>query len=196
MSATQRLVVVGQGYVGLPLAMRAVAAGYDVTGLEASIDRVKRLAAGESFVEDVSSAELQAALDSGRYRVTDSPAACDGFDVAVDHRADSAARGRARPVATSSRPPRRWPRSSGRASLVVLESTTYPGTTESLFVPLLEAGSGLRAGADFAVGYSPERIDPGNPTWNLQTTPKIVSGVDAASTERTDAFYRTVVDRR
>ena len=63
--------------------------------------------------------------------------------------------------------------------LVVLESTTYPGTTEQLFVPILEAGSGLIAGLDFGVGYSPERIDPGNRTWDLETTPKLVSGIDA-----------------
>ena len=78
---------------------------------------------------------------------------------------------------------------------VVLESTTYPGTTEEVFVPILEAGSGLRAGADFHVGYSPERIDPSNPTWGLQNTPKIVSGIDEASSAAVTAFYDTVVDR-
>ena len=78
---------------------------------------------------------------------------------------------------------------------MVLESTTYPGTTEEVFVPILEAGSGLRAGADFHVGYSPERIDPSNPTWGLQNTPKIVSGIDEASAAAVAAFYDTVVDR-
>src|SRR6185436_9535132 len=78
-------------------------------------------------------------------------------------------------------------------ALVVLESTTYPGTTEELVVPILERGSGLRAGTDFSVGYSPERIDPGNREFDLETTPKVVSGIDAASLDRTDAFYRTLV---
>jgi UDP-N-acetyl-D-glucosamine dehydrogenase len=189
-----RLVVAGQGYVGLPLAMRAVTAGHDVTGLEVSTDRIKRLSAGESFVEDIPSSQIQAALDSGRYRVTDKPDECAGFDVAVitvptplDEGApdlsyiESAARMLAPHVSAG--------------SLVVLESTTYPGTTESLLVPILSEGSGLTAGRDFSVGYSPERIDPGNKQWTLQTTPKVVSGIDEKSLARVDDFYRTIVDR-
>ena len=78
---------------------------------------------------------------------------------------------------------------------MVLESTTYPGTTEEVFLPILEAGSGLRAGADFHVGYSPERIDPSNPTWGLRNTPKIVSGIDEASSAAVAGFYGGVVDR-
>jgi UDP-N-acetyl-D-glucosamine dehydrogenase len=77
----------------------------------------------------------------------------------------------------------------------VLESTTYPGTTEELLGPLLESSSGLRAGTDFQLGYSPERIDPGNRTWTLVNTPKVVSGVDQSSLERVQAFYGTLVDR-
>ena len=77
---------------------------------------------------------------------------------------------------------------------MILESTTYPGTTEEVFVPRLEDGSGLRAGADFDVGYSPERIDPSNETWNFRNTPKIVSGVDDASLDAVDGFYAALVD--
>jgi UDP-N-acetyl-D-glucosamine dehydrogenase len=189
-----RLVVAGQGYVGLPLAMRAVTVGHDVTGLEVSADRIKRLAAGESFVEDISSAQLRQALDSGRYRVTDRPDECAGFDVAVitvptplDEGVpdltfiESAARMLAPYISVG--------------SLVVLESTTYPGTTEAMLVPLLNAGSGLKAGQDFWVGYSPERIDPGNADWTLQTTPKVISGINAKSLARVEAFYGTIVDR-
>ncbi len=188
----QRVVVVGQGYVGLPLAMRAVAVGHDVTGLEVSIDRVKRLSAGESFVEDVSAETLQAALESGRYRVTDGAATLEGFDVAVVTVPTPLSEGvpdlshiesAAKTLAPFVR----------AGCLVVLESTTYPGTTESIFAPLLEAGSGLRAGKDFGVGYSPERIDPGNREWTFETTPKVVSGIDAPSLARTDSFYRSLV---
>ncbi len=190
--APLRVVVVGQGYVGLPLAMRAVAVGHDVIGLEISIDRVKRLSAGESFVEDVAATTLAAALESGRYRVTDSAAELDGFEVAVvtvptplrDGAPDlSYIESAAANLAPFVRP----------GCLVVLESTTYPGTTESIFTPLLEAGSGLRAGQDFAVGYSPERIDPGNREWTFETTPKVVSGIDAGSLARTEEFYRSLV---
>src|SRR6202008_813006 len=82
-----------------------------------------------------------------------------------------------------------------RGGCVILESTTYPGTTEDLMVPLLEAGSWLRAGADFQVGFSPERIDPGNQRWTIVSTPKIVSGIDAESSRRIAEFYSNIVDR-
>jgi UDP-N-acetyl-D-glucosamine dehydrogenase len=187
-----RVAVLGQGYVGLPLAMKAVAAGHDVVGIDASTERVKRLAAGDSFVEDVPRAALEAALRDGRYTVTDDALACEGFDVAVvtvptplhEGAPDlSYIESAARMLAPHVRP----------GCLVVLESTTYPGTTEQLFVPILEAGSQLIAGVDFAVGYSPERIDPGNRTWDLETTPKLVSGIDPESLDRTDAFYSSFV---
>jgi len=187
-----RVAVLGQGYVGLPLAMKAVAAGHDVVGVDASTERVKRLAAGDSFVEDVPRVALEAALRAGRYTVTDDALACEGFDVAVvtvptplhEGAPDlSYIESAARMLAPHVRP----------GCLVVLESTTYPGTTEQLFVPILEAGSQLIAGLDFAVGYSPERIDPGNRTWDLETTPKLVSGIDAESLDRTDAFYSSFV---
>ncbi len=189
-----RLVVAGQGYVGLPLAMAAVAAGYDVVGYDVSVERVKRLADGDSFVEDVSVEVLAAALASGRYRVTDDRLACEDFDIAVitvptplhDGQPDlSYIESAALDLAPHLR----------RGAIVILESTTYPGTTDELLVPLLEAGSGLTAGVDFAVGYSPERIDPGNRTWTLATTPKVVSGIDAHSLDLIDAFYSSVIDR-
>ena len=190
----RRLVVVGQGYVGLPLAMRAVERGWDVLGLDVSVDRVKRLSAAESFVEDVPSSTLEHALATGRYHVTDSPSAAEGFDVAVITVPTPLSEGvpdlsciesAARDLAPFVTP----------GCTVVLESTTYPGTTEQLLCPALEAGSGLRPGTDFHVGYSPERIDPGNRTWTLRTTPKVVSGVDEASLAAVTAFYDDLVDR-
>jgi UDP-N-acetyl-D-glucosamine dehydrogenase len=189
-----KVAVIGQGYVGLPLSMKAVAAGHDVVGIDNATARVKRLADGDSFVEDVPRVVLEAALRTGRYAVTDDALACEGFDVAVvtvptplhEGAPDlSFIESAAQMLAPHVRP----------GSLVVLESTTYPGTTEQLFAPILEGGSGLIAGTDFSVGYSPERIDPGNQTWDLETTPKLVSGVDAGSLDRTDAFYSTFVKR-
>ena len=186
------VVVAGQGYVGLPLAMRAVAAGHHVVGFDVSVERVKRLAAGESFVEDVPSQTVQEALASGRYRVTDTPSGARGSTSRSSAcRPRSTRAGRTSPTSSPRRSRSR--RSWCAGSLVVLESTSYPGTTESLLVPCLESGSGLRAGIDFHVGYSPERIDPGNAVWTLETTPKLVSGIDARSLERTEAFYRTLV---
>jgi len=96
-------------------------------------------------------------------------------------------------TATSSGVRLRKPRTLGSPS-VILESTTYPGTTEELVGPLLEEGSGLRAGGDFHLGYSPERIDPGNPTWTLENTPKVVSGIDAESCAKVREFYDRLVE--
>ncbi len=188
----RRLTVVGQGYVGLPLAMLAVEAGYDVTGIDLDGARVGQLRRGESFVDDVDNGQLRAALNSGRYRPSASYAGAAGFEVAVitvptplrDRSPDlsfvlGAARALAPHVSTG--------------SLVVLESTTYPGTTDDILRPILEQGSGLRAGADFALGYSPERVDPGNTTWTLAVTPKVVAGFDDASLDAVREFYGKLV---
>ena len=189
-----KVVVVGQGYVGLPLAMRAVEVGHTVVGLDVDETKIKRLAAGESHVEDIASEQLQAALATSRYIASNEAKACAGFDVAVitvptplrDGNPDlSFIEQAARALARYLRP---------RAT-VVLESTTYPGTTEELVGPILEEGSGLAAGGDFHLGYSPERIDPGNPFWNFVNTPKVVSGIDDASLDKVKAFYDELVDQ-
>ncbi len=189
----RRVVVVGQGYVGLALAVRAVDVGFDVVGLDQDEARVKRLAAGDSYVEDVSDAALRAALATGRYEPTDDPERCAGFDVAVIDVPTPLADGNpnlshveeaARMLARHLRP----------GATVILESTTYPGTTEELVAPILEEGSGLIAGQDFHLGYSPERIDPGNPTWNLVTIPKVVSGIDPASLRAVQGFFDAIVN--
>jgi UDP-N-acetyl-D-glucosamine dehydrogenase len=190
---SRKLVVIGQGYVGLPLAMRAVEVGYDVIGLEADKSRVDHLATGSSYVEDVPSEVLQAALDCGRYTPTLDYGDAEAFDVAVITVPTPLHEGN---------PDLSYIEEAGRAlapflrrgATVVLESTTYPGTTEELLGPLLEAGSGLTVGRDFHLGYSPERIDPGNPTHNLVNTPKVVSGVDAQSLDAVQAFYDDIVD--
>jgi len=194
MQVGAKVVVVGQGYVGLPLAMRAVEVGFDVTGYEVDPARVKRLLSGDSYIEDVADEHLSAALATGRYTASDDVGSLSGFDVAVitvptplreglpdlTHIEDAA-----RVLAGALSP----------GATVVLESTTYPGTTEELLVPILEEGSGLAAGTDFLVGYSPERIDPGNTQWTFVTTPKVVSGIDARSRAEVAAFYDALVDR-
>lgn len=188
-----RVVVAGQGYVGLPLAMRAAEVGHRVVGFDVDARRVERLAAGDSYVEDVPASRLRAVLADGSYRPSEEEASLAGFDVAVitvptplrDGVPDlSYIESSARTLAVHLRP----------GATVVLESTTYPGTTEELVAPLLEAGSGLTAGRDFHLGYSPERIDPGNRTWTLTRTPKIVSGMDAASLAAVKAFYDRIVE--
>jgi UDP-N-acetyl-D-glucosamine dehydrogenase len=188
-----RLIVVGQGYAGLPVAIRAVEAGFDVVGFDIDVVKIKRLAAGESHVEDVSSDEVARALATGRYEPTDDPTRARGFDVAVidvptpltdgvpnlSHVTDSATM-----LAASLRV----------GATVILESTTYPGTTEDLVAGILENGSGLVAGHDFHLGYSPERIDPGNATWHFVNTPKVVSGIDKESLTAVQRFFDRLVD--
>jgi UDP-N-acetyl-D-glucosamine dehydrogenase len=189
-----RVVVVGQGYVGLPLAMRAVEVGHTVVGYDVDAERVKRLQAGESYVEDVPDEALAAAVATGRYRAGGDARHCAGFDVAVVTVPTPLREGvpdlshieeAARVLGRFVRP----------GSTVVLESTTYPGTTEDLLASILEEGSGLAAGTDFHLGYSPERIDPGNPVWRFHNTPKVVAGVDPASLAAVQGFYDSLVER-
>jgi nucleotide sugar dehydrogenase len=192
-SSTERVTVVGQGYVGLPVAIRAVLAGYDVIGFEVDDRKVEALNAGSSHVEDISSEQMAAAIATGRYRASSDPTDLAGFDVAVISVPTPMGEGvpdlsfiesAAAMVAPHVRP----------GATVILESTTYPGTTEELVAPILEAGSGLAAGDDFHLGYSPERIDPGNATWRLENTPKVVSGVDAASLASVQRFFDNIIE--
>jgi UDP-N-acetyl-D-glucosamine dehydrogenase len=187
------ITVLGQGYVGLPLAMRAAEAGHRVTGFEPDISRSARLAAGDSYIEDIPSGRLRAAVASGNYRATHEPDGLKGFDIAVitvptplTNRAPdlSCVKEAAAALAPHVEP----------GTTVVLESTTYPGTTRDILVPLLEAGSGLVAGRDFHVGFSPERIDPGNAVWRFENTPKVVSGLTPGCLARVREFYDSLVE--
>lgn len=186
------VVVVGQGYVGLPVAMRAVEVGHVVIGFDTDEERISRLMGGDSYVEDVAPERLRAALDSGTYTPTSERERCHGFDVAVISVPTPLKEGI---------PDLTFIESAGHmlaanlveGSTVILESTTYPGTTVELLVPILEGDSGLVAGESFYVGYSPERIDPGNRTWDFVSTPKVVSGIDQRSLERVKNFYDSLV---
>lgn len=187
-----KIAVLGQGYVGLLLAMRANEAGFPVVGLDTDSRRVTLLAEGSSYVEDVPGDVLRAALTRG-YRPTDDPKELAGFDVAVitvptplheglpDLRYIERA---CESVGLALRP----------GALVVLESTTYPGTTDELVAPTLgRASGGLTPGEDFFLAYSPERIDPGNPSFNLSNTPKVIGGMNAASLQAVEVFYGAFV---
>ncbi|MFI1727398.1 nucleotide sugar dehydrogenase [Streptomyces sp. NPDC020489] len=180
-----QIVVAGQGYVGLPLAVRAAEVGHRVVGYDVDTDRVQQLAAGQSYVRDVDSSRLRAVLESGAYCATGDASALAGFDIAVitvptplrDGVPDlTCIESCARTLGEHLRP----------GATVVLESTTYPGTTEELLVPILEEVSGLKGGVDFLAGFSPERI--GNKRWSFET-PKIVSGIDATSLGAIKSFY-------
>jgi UDP-N-acetyl-D-glucosamine dehydrogenase len=188
-----RVVIAGQGYVGLPLAVRAAEVGHQVVGYDVDTVRIGRLAHGESYVEDIPAARLQTVIADGSYRPSTDPSDCAGYDVAIitvptplrDGVPDlTYVEASTALLAKHLRP----------GAVVVLESTTYPGTTEEVVRPILEKESGLTAGTDFWLGFSPERIDPGNPNWNVINTPKIVSGVDETSLKRVKEFYDTIVE--
>ena len=187
-----KVVVVGQGYVGLPLALRAAEVGFDVLGFDLDLGRVKHLAAGESYVEDVPDDRLVSALKSGRYQPTDDPDRTPGFEVAVID-VPTPLRDGTPNLSCVEDATKMLAQGLEPGATVVLESTSYPGTTEELVVPLLEEGSGLTPGSDFHVGYSPERIDPGNPSWGLENTPKVVSGIDESSLRAVRRFYDRLV---
>ena len=192
--AGRKVLVVGQGYVGLPLAVRAAQVGHDVVGYDVDDSRIKRLAIGESYVEDIPSTVLAEVLTSGRFQPASDGQACADFDVAVVT-VPTPLREGAPDLSYIESAAALLSTHLQAGATVVLESTTYPGTTEELMGPILESGSGLTVGTDFHLGYSPERIDPGNPTWGLVNTPKVVSGVDAASLAAIKGFYDTIVDR-
>ena len=187
------LTVVGLGYVGLPLAQEACRSGFDVVGLDVSEAIVEGLNSGISHIDDLSADDVATMLAAGFRATTDAgcvsssqvvvicvptPLSDDGTpDLAAVVSATTAVGARMTP-----------------GTLVVLESTTYPGTTDTTVGPLLEELSGLTAGVDFALAYSPERIDPGNPIYGLRNTPKVVGGLTAECTERAVSFYGELVD--
>lgn len=189
--SNRKLVVIGQGYVGLPLSMAACDAGFSVVGIDLDSRKVDLLNSAVSYIEDVSSQDLKVQVENGRYSASSDYSAAIGFGFAVIT------------VPTplkSGNPDLSFIEQAAQAlasyvtpgATVILESTTYPGTTEELLVPALESASNLVAGKDFSVGYSPERIDPGNSTWNLLNTPKVTSGINLGSLDDVNLFYRAL----
>ena len=192
MNATNSLVVIGLGYVGLPLAYEAVKSGFWVIGLDTSTRIVDALNAGTSHVDDISDAQVKEMLAAGFQATTDPD---------MITRAQTIVICVPTPLSSSGGPDLAHVEQAGQAiashlqrgQLVVLESTTYPGTTEEVLVPILEK-SGLKAGTDFFCAFSPERIDPGNAYFRVRNTPKIVGGMDAESSTRVQHFYEQFVD--
>ncbi|SLM95247.1 nucleotide sugar dehydrogenase [Brevibacterium yomogidense] len=189
---TVDVAVMGLGYVGMPLVHAAVHAGLSVIGFDVSDTVVDGLTAGSSHIDDLSDDDIAGIRERG-FRATS--------DEAILEEADSIVICVPTPLDDDSRPnvgavesaTRTIARNLTPGTLVVLESTTYPGTTEELVRPILEE-SGLRAGEDFHLAFSPERIDPGNPTYGLVNTPKIVGGLTPQCTERARAFYGRFIE--
>ena len=185
--------VVGIGYVGLPLALEFAAVGFRVIGYDVSERVVKQLMTGESHIQDVSSEALASLVKSGHFEATTDESRLremDAISIAVPT-----------PLAKTRDPDMTYiiaaadaiARNAHPGLLIVLESTTYPGTTRELMQPKLEA-AGLTVGEDVFLAFSPERVDPGNPVWNTRNTPKVVGGISPACTEVATALYASCLE--
>src|SRR3954462_4557278 len=186
-----RIGIVGLGYAGLPLAFGFAEAGFEVTGIDLNAERVAAVREKRSYLVDVPEeryaaveGRLSATADYSVVAELDALTICVPTPLSKTRTPDlNYVVGATKMVAEHLRP----------GQLIILQSTTYPGTTEDVLRPILEE-RGLKVGEDFFLGYAPERVDPGNAVWNLRNTPKIVSGVSEECRERTHAVYETVVD--
>ncbi|HET7421369.1 MAG TPA: nucleotide sugar dehydrogenase [Candidatus Dormibacteraeota bacterium] len=186
--------VVGLGYVGLPLACALAEAGHTVIGIDADTRKVDGINQGRSHIEDIPAQQVETLVKGGRLTATtdyEAARVCDAAIIAVPT-----------PIDEFRVPDLTFVRSAShslaavmpKGSLIVLESTTYPGTTEEVVVPALRE-RGFMPGVDVFIGYSPERIDPGNKTYNIHNTPKVVCGLTKSCTDATIALYGTIVEQ-
>lgn len=185
--------VVGLGYVGLPLAVEKAKAGFNVIGFDVQADKVNNVNNGINYIGDVLPTDLEDLVNCGRLKATS--------DYSFIKDVDAVAICVPTPLDIYKQPNMSYVESSARAiaanftkgTLIVLESTTYPGTTEELIKPILEA-AGMICGEDFFLAYSPERVDPGNKDFNTKNTPKVVGGITENCTKVAAAMYRAVLD--
>ncbi len=189
-----KVAVFGQGYVGLPVAVRATEVGFSVVGFDVDESKISGLSEGRSHVEDIKDEQIAMAISAGSYLPTSATKDLAGFDIAIIS---------VPTPLTDGKPDLRFIEAAvdmlcphlRAGATVVLESTTYPGTTDELVGPRIEEATGLIAEVDYNLGYSPERIDPGNPVWNLVNTPKVVAGVGPASLTAIQWFYDQLIEK-
>ncbi len=191
---TLRMGVCGLGYVGLPLAVDKAKHGFKTVGFDVQQSKVDMVNAGENYIGDVVDSDLKELVDSGMLRATtDFSQICDVDFIAIcvptpldAHQQPDISYVRDSTVAIS--------KYLKKGTMVVLESTTYPGTTEELLKPILEEGSGLTCGEDFYLGFSPERVDPGNQIYKTSNTPKVVGAIGADAAEVISMVYSAILD--
>jgi UDP-N-acetyl-D-glucosamine dehydrogenase len=188
------IAVIGAGYVGMPHAQTFAEAGKRVVVVDVVDEIVNAINRGESHIQDVPSEQLKPLVDSGAITATTDAAVVRDADAIVIAVPTPLSPQREPDVSYIERAAREIAPHLRKGHLVVLESTTYPGTTRDVLRPILEEGSGLRAGADFHLAFAPERVDPGRQDYTTKTTPKIVGGIDEASTQAAATFYRGALD--
>lgn len=187
-----RIGIVGQGYVGLPLAVEFALTGYTVTGIEADPERVTALARGDSYIPDVPGERLQEVIRAGRFLATSDVGALAKQDVIVICVPTPLRKSRDPDISYVVAAAEEVARQLCPGQLVVLESTTYPGTTEEVLLPLFQR-DGFRVGEDFYLAFSPERVDPGNSVYTVKDIPKLVGGVTSTCTRMAALLYRQIV---
>lgn len=191
---TLRMGVCGLGYVGLPLAVDKARCGFQTTGFDVQQEKVDMVNAGQNYIGDVVDAELKELVSAGMLKATtDFSEVCNVDFIAIcvptpldKHQQPDISYVRDSTIAIS--------RHLKKGTMVVLESTTYPGTTEELIKPILEEGSGLKCGEDFYLGFSPERVDPGNLVYKTKNTPKVVGAIGADAAEVISMVYRAILE--
>ena len=189
-----RVGILGLGYVGLPLAMAFVKKGFSVTGIDLDRNRIEKLSQGKSYIEDVPSEEISAGVKRKKFFPTDDTDALAEADVVIICVPTPLNRAKDPDLSFVSKATQSVQKTLHPGELIILESTTYPGTTEEIVLPTLER-SGLKVGEDFFLCFSPERIDPGNKRFPLNKIPKIVGGITTSSTKLGAALYGNVTER-
>ncbi|WP_165164223.1 nucleotide sugar dehydrogenase [Corynebacterium qintianiae] len=185
--------IVGQGYVGLPLAQGAANAGWKVWGYDTDPSKVASINDGKSPIDDISDEQLEAMQAAG-YEASTDPSCIADSDVVVVCVPTPLGEGGSPDLGAVRGATNTASEQIRRGTTFILESTTYPGTTEEICLPILEAGSGLKSGEDFYLAYSPERVNPGMQEYGIKNTPKLVGGMTPEATESAEAFYASFID--
>ncbi len=191
---TLRVAVVGLGYVGLPLATTFAEAGFHVTGIDVDQQKIERASRAESYIPDISNGTLRALIDAERLHFTSDYAVLDDIDAVSICVPTPLRKTRDPDISYIISVTQQVKAHLHPYQLVVLESTTYPGTTDEVLLPELES-TGLTVGSDFFLAFSPERIDPGNPNFDTRSTPKIVGGITPTCTELAQAYYGAAIEK-
>lgn len=191
-AAETQVGIIGLGYVGLPLALTMREAGFPVIGFDVNAERVQKLNAGHSYVDDISDNELQAGIQSGKLKATTDFSLLAEMDVVIIAVPTPITRNRVPDISYIEKAAAAVAKHLKPGQLVVLESTTYPGTTEEVLLPVLKE-SGLTEGEDFFLAYSPERVDPGNEKFHTRNTPKIVGGLTPNCQKMAVALYQKAI---
>ena len=187
-----RVGVVGLGYVGLPLSVELAKVGFKVTGFDVSKTKIKLLNSGKSDIDDVPNSTVKDMVSSGYFKATDDPKMFGKMDTISICVPTPLSKTKDPDVSYILAAVENVKKYMKKGTLVVLESTTYPGTTEDLILPLLEEDN-LKVGVDFYLAFSPERVDPGNPVYTTKNTPRVVGGVTPACTEVATVFYQQTI---